>query len=413
MERVILHCDMNGFYASVEGLEHPELQDKPFAVCGDPESRRGIILAKNEIAKQYGVKTAETIWQAKRKCPNLVLLRAHHEKYEYYSKLANEMYQEYTDRVEPCSIDESWLDVTGSQRLFGSGEDIANTLRRRMKEELGLTISVGVSFNKIFAKMGSDYRKPNATTVITRQNYKQLLYPLPVSQLILVGRAAEEKLKTVGIETIGQLAESNFEMIRRMLGKMGETIYAYANGDDAREVSLVEEHREVKSVGNSMTFRRNLSQVEEVRSGVVFLADTVAGRLRVHHKKCFTVQVTLRDPDFHDRSKQKKLPRATNLAGEISQAAMELIETFWRPGKPVRLISITAAQLQEENHVQQMTFWEETEGKKQERMEKLERAMDTIRGRYGKGSIGFGSNVGNELVEKKSKEEILPSEEKG
>lgn len=413
MERVILHCDMNGFYASVEGLEHPELQDKPFAVCGDPESRRGIILAKNEIAKQYGVKTAETIWQAKRKCPELVLLRAHHEKYEYYSKLANEIYQEYTDRVEPCSIDESWLDVTGSQRLFGSGEDIANTLRRRMKEELGLTISVGVSFNKIFAKMGSDYRKPNATTVITRQNYKQLLYPLPVSELILVGRAAEEKLKTVGIETIGQLAESNFEMIRRMLGKMGETIYAYANGDDAREVALVEEHREVKSVGNSMTFRRNLSQVEEVRSGVVFLADTVAGRLRAHHKKCFTVQVTLRDPDFHDRSKQKKLPRATNLAGEISQAAMELIETFWRPGKPVRLISVTAAQLQEENHVQQMTFWEETEGKKQERMEKLERAMDTIRGRYGKGSIGFGSNVGNELVEKKSKEEILPSEEKG
>lgn len=411
MERVILHCDMNGFYASVEGLEHPELQEKPFAVCGDPESRHGIILAKNEIAKQYGVKTAETIWQAKRKCPGLVLLRAHHEKYAYYSKLANGIYQEYTDRVEPFSIDESWLDVTESRRLFGSGKEIADELRRRINQELGLTISVGVSFNKVFSKMGSDYRKPNATTVITRQNYKQLLYPLPVSDLILVGRAAAEKLNSIGIETIGQLAESNGEMIKRLLGKMGETIYAYANGDDPREVAHMDEHREAKSVGNSMTFKRNLTLPEEIRSGVIFLADTVAGRLRAQHKKCLTVQVTLRDPDFRDSAKQKKLTRATNLAGEISQAAMELIETFWKQGTPVRLISVTAAQLQEENQAQQLTFWEDTEGKKREQLEKLERTMDIIRRRYGTDSVRFGSNVANELLEKGPQKESSPLKE--
>lgn len=400
MERVILHCDMNGFFASVEGLEHPELRDKPFAVCGDPESRHGIILAKNEIAKQYHIKTAETIWQAQRKCPQLILLRAHHEKYEYYSGKANEIYLEYTDRVEPCSIDESWLDVTESGRLFGNGREIADTLRQRMRQELGLTISVGVSFNKIFAKMGSDYQKPDATTEITRRNYKQLLYPLPVSELILVGRSAEEKLKTMGITTIGQLAECNVAMLKRALGKMGETIHAYANGVDLREVAYAEEQREAKSIGNSMTFQRDLRKTEEVRAGVLFLADTVASRLRASHKKCTTVQIVLRDPDFHDRSRQKKLPQATNLATEIAREATELILSIWKPGMPIRLISVTAAQLQSEEQAQQLTFWENTEGEKRKKLEHLERAMDGIRERYGKDSVKFAGAATNDVTEK-------------
>lgn len=400
MERVILHCDMNGFFASVEGLEHPELRDKPFAVCGDPESRHGIILAKNEIAKQYHIQTAETIWQAQRKCPQLILLRAHHEKYEYYSGKANEIYLEYTDRVEPCSIDESWLDVTESGRLFGNGREIADTLRQRMRQELGLTISVGVSFNKVFAKMGSDYQKPDATTEITRQNYKQLLYPLPVSELILVGRSAEEKLKTMGITTIGGLAECNVTLLKRALGKLGETIHAYANGVDLREVAYAEEQREAKSIGNSMTFQKDLRTTEEVRAGVLFLADSVASRLRANRQKCTTVQIVLRDADFHDRSKQKKMSHATNLATEIAREATELILSIWKPGMPIRLISVTAAQLQAENQAQQLTFWENTEGEKRKKLEHLERAMDGIRERYGKDSVKFAGAATNDVTEK-------------
>ncbi|MGN0968552.1 MAG: DNA polymerase IV, partial [Oscillospiraceae bacterium] len=200
MERTILHCDLNGFFASVELLSHPELRDRPVAVCGDPESRHGIILAKNEPAKRYGVKTAETIWQARSKCPDLVLLPAHHGEYRKYSKLINALYERYTDLVEPFGIDESWLDVTGSMHLFGgSGKAVADRLRREVRETFGLTISVGVSFNKIFAKLGSDYKKPDATTVITRENFREIVWPLPVTDLLFVGRSAAGVLAKYGV----------------------------------------------------------------------------------------------------------------------------------------------------------------------------------------------------------------------
>ena len=203
VNRVILHCDMNGFYASVELLDYPQLRDKPMAVCGDPESRHGIILAKNEIAKQYGIVTAETLWQARKKCPELQTVPPHHQKYQYYSRLINDIYLQYTDMVEPFSVDESWLDVTASQKLFGSGRQIADKIRHQVKKELGLTLSAGVSFNKIFAKMGSDYKKPDATTVITLENYKELLWPLDIRDLFFVGKATADKLQGIGIHTIG------------------------------------------------------------------------------------------------------------------------------------------------------------------------------------------------------------------
>ncbi len=208
-DRVILHCDCNGFYASVECALNPAYRSVPMAVCGDPESRHGVILAKNELAKAFGVQTAETIWQARRKCPELVLAPAHHKEYREFSEAVNAIYCQYTDLVEPFSIDESWLDVTGSRTLFGSGVQIANELRRRVKKETDLTISVGVSFNKIFAKLGSDYKKPDATTLITRENYRQILWPLPVGSMIYVGKVAAEKLSRAGIDTIGQLAQAD------------------------------------------------------------------------------------------------------------------------------------------------------------------------------------------------------------
>ncbi|MDO4552747.1 MAG: DNA polymerase IV, partial [Bacillota bacterium] len=258
MDRTILHCDMNNFYASVELLSHPELAGRPVAVCGNPENRHGIILAKNGEAKAFGVVTAETVWQARKKCPGLVLLPPHHSRYARYSRLINEIYRQYTDMVEPLSIDESFLDVTGSLKLFGSGREIADKIRQQVKQEHGLTLSAGVSFNKLFAKMGSDYKKPDATTEITRENYQSLLWPLPVRQFYSVGGATAEKLREMGIRTIGDLARTDRQLLLAALGKNGGQLHDYANGLDQRPVALFEERRKMKSVGNGVTFRRDL-----------------------------------------------------------------------------------------------------------------------------------------------------------
>ena len=283
--RVILHCDMNGFFASVELLDYPELRDKPMAVCGDPESRHGIILAKNEIAKRYGIVTAETLWQARKKCPDLQTVPPHHKKYQHYSRLINEIYLQYTDMVEPFSVDESWLDVTASQKLFGNGKQIADKIRHQVKKELGLTLSAGVSFNKIFAKMGSDYKKPDATTVITQENYKNILWPLDIRDLFFVGKATADKLQGIGIHTIGQLAESDRHTVTALLGKQGNIIHDYANGLDQTPVSRFDEREDVKSIGNGSTFRRNLEGIQDIRTAVIALSDTVAVRLRQKKKK--------------------------------------------------------------------------------------------------------------------------------
>ena len=278
MDRAILHCDCNGFYASVECIQQPKLWHVPMAVCGDPESRHGIILAKNELAKGFGVVTAETVWSAKQKCPELVLVAPHHDLYHEYSKRINKIYGQYTDQVEAFSVDESWLDVTGSRRLFGTGRQIADELRERVHRELGLTISVGVSFNKIFAKMGSDYKKPNATTEITRENYRQILFPLPVSDMIFVGKSTAAALEKIGIETIGDLAGADMRMLEKLLGKAGPVLWEYANGLEDSPVQVQGAGEAVKSVSNSITFRRNLVGLEDISQGLLLLADSVAGR---------------------------------------------------------------------------------------------------------------------------------------
>ena len=267
MDRVILHCDMNGFYASVELLDRPDLVNKPMAVCGNPESRHGIILAKNEIAKGFGVVTAETIWQARRKCPDLQLVAPHHDKYKAYSRKINQVYLQYTNMVEPFSIDESWLDVTASQQLFGSGVEIADQIRERIKAELGLTLSVGVSYNKIFAKMGSEYKKPDATTEITRQNYRDLLWPMDVGEMFFVGSATAEKLRSMGIYTIGDLARAKPPALEALLGKHGWMLHKYANGMDEEPVALYDQREQVKSVGNGITFKRNLQGLDDIITG--------------------------------------------------------------------------------------------------------------------------------------------------
>lgn len=395
-DRVILHCDMNGFYASVELLDRPDLDGKPVAVCGDPESRHGIILAKNELAKRAGVITAETIWQAKKKCLDLQLVRPHRYKYTHYSNLINQIYLRYTDMVEPFSIDESWLDVTASQHLFGSGVQIADEIRRTVKSETGLTLSAGVSFNKIFAKLGSDYKKPDATTEITRENFRQILWPLPAGDMIFVGKSTAAKLQKSGIKTIGDIARSDVKMLTALLGKQGQMLWNYANGYDSAPVARYGEAEPVKSIGNGITFRRNLMNEDDIITAVTGLSDTVAGRLRRHKLKCYGVKVDIKDPSFTTISRQKQLFVPTNLASELVQASIELIHESWRPGAPIRMLTITAINLCDEMVDEQISLFA-SDSESHQQGEKIERTMDDIRSRFGSSAITFGGVLGNDL----------------
>ena len=385
MDRVIFHCDLNCFYASVELLSHPELREVPVAVAGDPASRHGIILAKNEPAKQCGVKTAETIWQAKKKCPNLVLLPAHHKLYREYSNKVNAIYDEYTDLAESFGIDESWLDVTNTLHLFGGdAKALANAIRQRVKRELGLTLSVGVSFNKVFAKLGSDYKKPDATTVISRENWRSIVWPLPVGDLLYVGGAAQKLLGQYGVKTIGQLAACKKETLETLMGKMGTQLYEYANGLDSAPVRARLDAEPVKSVGNGTTFPQNLTTRIQVRSGIAVLADSVATRLRREGLYAGGIQVTVRDPAFHDRSRQKQLPAPTHLIRDLTNAAMALTEELWTPPAPIRALTVTAIHLSSDGEAyEQANLFDPTAGQRNARQEKLESAMDAIRKKYG------------------------------
>lgn len=391
-DRIILHCDLNCFFASVELLDKPALQNVPVAVCGDPASRHGIILAKNEPAKRMGVQTAETVWQAKQKCPHLILLPPHHSLYADYSRRVNTLYGQYTDLVEPFGIDESWLDVTGSLHLFGGdARQLADDIRARLRQELRLTISVGVSFNKVFAKLGSDYKKPDATTVISRENWRDMVWPLPVGDLLFVGRAARRTLSQFGVETIGQLAACKPELLEQLMGKAGLQLYRYANGLDDAPVRPQHEQEPVKSVGNSTTFPENLTRWEQVRGGLQMLCDSVAARLRQQGLYCGGVAVGVRDAQFRTVSRQMRLPGPTHLMRDIYGAALELTGRIWKAPNPVRLLSVTALYITDSaDSYQQLDLLAGDATARDRRQEQLESAMDAIRGKYGRDAISFG-----------------------
>nr|WP_315020874.1 DNA polymerase IV [uncultured Aminipila sp.] len=396
MDRTIIHCDMNGFFASVELLSRPDLKNIPMAVSGNPESRHGIILAKNEHAKKFGVVTAETIWSAQKKCPELQLVRPHHDKYKKYSKLINSIYYRFTDMVEPFSIDESWLDVTGSLKLFGNGVEIADKIRETVKKELGLTLSAGVSYNKIFAKMGSDYKKPDATTVISRDNYKNLLWPMDISEMFFVGSATADKLKRTGILTIGDLACTNKSVLQGLLGKQGSMLYEYANGLDESPVARSYEKQKIKSVGNGITFKRNLTTTDDIQTSLKALSDTVSSRLRSYQIKASGIKIDIKDPYFKTISRQKQLESATNITEEIYTAAYALLKTAWTIGNPIRLITITGINLVDENESEQLSlFTKDIESR--EKSTNLDKTMDAIRSKFGGQSITFGGILKNDL----------------
>lgn len=398
MDRIILHSDCNNFFASVESVLHPELRDIPMAVAGDKESRHGIILAKNEIAKKFGVKTAETIWQAKKKCPSLVTVPPHHELYRECSEKINKIYIDYTDQVEKFSIDESWLDVTGSTRLFGDGKTIADTIRERVKAELGISVSVGVSFNKVFAKLGSDYKKPDATTVISRENFKDILYPLPVCDMMFVGRNASEILAKCNIKTIGDLAATDPVLLEKKLGKAAFMLVKYARGEDDEPVLPFYAGHEAKSIGKGMTFSRNLVSMDDVAKGVMALSNSIARSMREKNIKCTTVCVHIKDTELKTISRQKTLSKPTFLAKDIFSVAMVLISENWKKERPIRMITVTGTNFTQEGTGGQMSLFDDDEQDiRDKKREKLEKTIDKIRSSYGRDSIVNASVIDNDI----------------
>lgn len=398
MCRFILHSDLNNFYASVECLYNPSIRNKAVAVVGDEDKRHGIVLAKNYIAKKYGVKTGDTVWEAKQKClEELVCVKANFERYYYVSKLVKDMYREYTDRVESFGIDEAWLDVSGVVKTFDEAFKLAEKIRKRVLEEFGLTVSIGVSFNKIFAKLGSDLKKPNATTLISEDNYKDMVWGLPVSELLYVGRATNVKLEKAGIKTIGALAKTDVGILKSLLGKNGETLWVFANGEDKTEVKKYDDPEQIKSIGNSTTCPRNLKNDAEVKAIISVLSETVAKRLRDKKLWCSTVCLSIKTDDLVSFEQMKKLEYPTNLASVIAKQCFELFKFDWQ--KTVRAVGVRVAGLDNKPVQYNLFNNEQTMQKK----EKFETVVDDLRGRFGYNIIKRGT-----VYASKDFEEINP-----
>ena len=411
---IIFHADCNNFFASCECLERPELRLVPMAVAGDPRNRKGVVVAKNELAKKAGVKTTDTVYQAQRKCPGIVFVPPRHHFYSEISKRVNAIYLEYTDLVEPASIDESYLDVTAaihSMRI--TPDELAAELRKRVRTEIGITISVGVSYCKIFAKMGSDYKKPDATTVISRENYREILWPLPAGELFMAGKAAEATMNKKYIRTIGDLARQTPEAMHNLLGKHGDLLWRYANGIDDEPVKPYGTEREIKSVSRGRTFKRDLVTESEIKTAVTVLADEVARALRRHHLKGEVVSIQIRRPDMVDMARQMRVGHHTYLQLEIQEIAMELVRANWTIGAPIRALTVGVSKLVPADQVvEQVSLFDFTVpasaqemrrngiqrgSADREKQEKLEGLMDELRKKHGEGSITLGYQENEEI----------------
>ncbi len=355
------------------------------AVAGDAEVRHGIILAKNEPAKKYGIKTAEAIWQAQAKCPDLVLVEAHYKKYEYYSKKLREMYSEYTDKVEPFGLDECWLDMTDAVGDYREAEEVALEIRERVKTEFKLTCSVGISFNKVFAKLGSDYKKPDATTVFSDTDWQEKIWPMPVADLLFVGKHTMEKFSKINVKTIGDLAKTDGDYINRYLGKAGVMLWEYANGLDNAPVAESGYKRIPKSIGNSTTTAEDMTSDRQIERTLHMLSESVAERLRKHNLKGTVVQITVRDRDLSIYEKQKVIFRPTDDAKYIYETARELFKESYNWNKGVRSIGVRCTKLVRADSGEQLSLF--TEIQKEERDDKLNRAIDDINRRYGSNII--------------------------
>lgn len=382
MERTILHCDMNNFYASVECMLNPELRGHPVAVCGSTADRHGIVLAKNYEAKKYDIQTGEVVWQAKQKCKDLIVIEPHFEQYIKYSRLARDVYNSYTNLVEPFGMDECWLDVTGSTQ---TGYEIADEIKETIKLELGLTISVGVSFNKVFAKLGSDMKKPDAITVIEKDTFKDKIWQLPASDLLGVGRATIKKLNYYGIYTIKDLAITSKDFLNKVLGKNGILLWKYANGTENSLVKPNDFEVPIKSVGHGITTVRDLENNNDVWPVILELTQDIGMKLRKYKKYAAGIAIVVRSNELHHQTWQMQLPQQTNSALYLAKKAYALFCENYNWNCDIRSITVRAINLVSENTPQQIDLFSESQNV--DKMEQLEIVVDKIRERFGKDII--------------------------
>ena len=383
--RIIVHADLNHCYAQIEEMKCPELVKVPMIVGGDESKRHGIVLAKNDLAKACGIKTAETLRDAYKKCPELLVVPPHYDDYLYYTEKVKDIYRRYTNRVESFGLDEAWIDLTHSQSLYGDALALAHKIQEEIDEELGLKVSMGISFNKIFAKLGSDMDKKKGFTVISPENYQELIFPLPVEELLYVGVATKRKLNAHYIYKIGDLAKTSRSYLRGLLGKNGEMIWAFANGLD---LSVVEPNRaQEKSIGNGVTAVRDLKNFEDLKMIVYVLSESIAARLKEKHLVANEVAICLRNAKLESFSRQISLGCDSNLAEEIAKMAMHLAYrnidckqdgTFITP---FRTVTISVSKIKTASKIVQLDLFEQTIGREKEA--RLEQAVEIIRNKYG------------------------------
>lgn len=393
MDRTILHIDVNNFFASIEIMLNPNLKGLPVAVCGSEDDRHGIVLAKSYEAKKFGVKTAETVWQAKKKCPNLIIVPPQYEEYKKYSKLIQNIYYSYTDQVEPFGLDECWLDVTGSLKLFGNVENIAEEIKERVKKEIGVTVSIGVSFTKTFAKLGSDLKKPDAITYISKENFKNIVWPLVTNEIIGVGKSTFKILEEMNLKTIGELANCDISLLEQKLGKHGIILWKRVNGIDDEIVYANMYIASPKSIGNGKTFRNDLTKINDIRSAFQNLTYEISNKLKKHRLEAKNIQIVIRDNQFNDKQLQCELPTITSSSLIITNTAMDLFKKYkWN--KPIRALTIRAINLIEEGTNDQISLFEEKD--EYEKIKKIDKVMFEINNKFGPNSVKF-SNINKKL----------------
>lgn len=392
-DRVILHCDANNFFASVETVSKPELTGKPVAVSGNAQKRTGIILAKNEIAKKFGVATGEAIWQAKQKCPDLICLSPHHELYEEYSRKLYDIYSSYTDKIEQFGIDECWLDITGSMRIFESADNVAQLIRQRVKDELHITVSIGISFCKIFAKIGSDLKKPDAITKITRQNYKQILYPMPINTIIGIGRRIEKTLHRMNVYSLQDYVNLPSALILAKFGKLGIELKEKLEGFDTSDVK--KDIPVPKSVGNGTTTITDINSKEEFMATISYLSERVAKRLREKGLMAFGIGIWVKSSFFETNSKEQKIDFATNSSSVISQEAFKLLCEFWNFSVSARAVRVRTFDLINEHDLTQASLFFD------EKKQGLGFGLDKIWSKYGPNAITLASNLKSDFINRR------------
>lgn len=404
MSRVILHVDANSFYASVECAYDPDIRGKAVAVCGDPEARHGIVLTSTREAKSEGVKTGMAIWQAKQVCPNLIVLPPDYELYLHYSHMMQSILMDYSDNVEAFGLDENWCDVSTYTHTVQDGGKLADEIRQRMLQELGITVSVGVANNKVFAKLGSDMKKPNATTIIDPLHFREKIWDLPASELLYCGPKASSKLKQRNIHTIGDLAQADVELMQSALGKCGLMLKLFAMGMDKAPVMHVDAESAIKSIGNSTTTPVDMITIDDARCVFYLLAESVGARLREHGFRSKTISVSVRDTNLSWCTRQKTIRDATNITDEIAAEVMDLFMRHFTDTFPLRSVGIHCGSLVPDTQPIQLDMFGDIEARL--RKERLDASLDGIRARFGHQIIQRGVVLVNRRVA-----EINPKDE--